>query len=219
MTAHGSQHERARPISLAQTRTMVQNVALCMRQIVFYDGAIWACMGRGVPWRGNTQKPVKSASVLGLQFEGTRPDRTCYMQLKAKEEVAQAGFARFGAMGRPNGHWAKKPILVCGCLLTPFFGQIGAAAPLREVLATCHNGQIKHTHAQAGHRPTNHAMKAPFLGGGAALAHLLVGRYLGSQLDPPKSPSSKSRNPGLLAAAHARTLLQILLRSGPGRTF
>ena len=176
-------------------------------------------MGRGVPWRGNTQNPVKSASVPGLQFEGTRPDRTCYMQLKAKEEVAQAGFARFGAMGRPNGHCAKTAVPVCGCLLTPFSERIGAAAPLREVLATCHNGQIKHTHAQAGHRPTNHAMRAPILGGGAALAHLLVGRYPGSHRTFAKSLSSKSRNPGLLAAAHARTLLQILLRSGPGSTF
>ena len=128
-------------------------------------------------------------------------------------------FSGLLAMGRPNGHRGTKRILVCGCLLTPFFGQIGAAAPLREALGTCHNSQIKHLSAQAGHRPTNHAMEAPILGGGAALAHLLVGRYLGSQLDPPKSPSSKSRNPGLLAAAHARTLLQILLRSGPGSTF
>ena len=140
------------------------------------------------------------------------------MHLEAKDGGWYARFARFGAMGRPNGHWAKTAVPVCGCLLTPFSERIGAAAPLREVLATCQNSQIKHTHAQAGHRPTNHAMKAPFLGGGAALAHLLVGRYPGSQLDPPKSPSSKSRNSGLLAAAHARTLLQILLRIKRART-
>ena len=128
-------------------------------------------------------------------------------------------FSGLLAMGRPNGHRGTKRVSLCGCLLTPFFGQIGAAAPLSEVLATCHNGQIKHLSAQAGHRLTNHAMRAPNLGGGAALAHLLVGRYLGSNCNCPESPSSKSRNPGLLAAAHARTLLQILLRSGPGSTF
>ena len=176
-------------------------------------------MGRGVPWRGNMQNPVKSVTWPGLQFGFTRPDRTFCMHLKAKNEGAHAGFPRFWAMRRPNGHRGRKLVPLCGCLLTPFFGGIGAAAPLREVLATCHNGQIKHTHAQAGHRPTNHAMRAPILGGGAALAHLLVGRYLGSNCNCPESPSSKSRNPGLLAAAHARTLLQILLRSGPGSTF
>ena len=51
MFAHGGQHVRARSKLPLQRRTMVQNVALCMRQIVFYDGAIWACMGRGVPCR------------------------------------------------------------------------------------------------------------------------------------------------------------------------
>ena len=176
-------------------------------------------MGRGVPWRGNMQNPVKSPSFPGLQFECTWPKRTCCMHLEAKDGGWYARFARFGAMRRPNGHRAKRRVSVCGCLLTPFFPGIGAAAPLREVLSTCQNSQIKHTHAQAGHRPTNHAMRAPILGGGAALAHLLVGRYLGSNCNCPESPSSKSRNPGLLAAAHARTLLQILLRSGPGSTF
>ena len=82
MFAHGGQHVRARSKLPLQRRTMVQNVALCMRQIVFYDGAIWACMGRGVPCRGNTQKPVKSTCWPGLQFEGTRSDRTLCMHLK-----------------------------------------------------------------------------------------------------------------------------------------